>query len=93
MEGRTVHLKWKMLMITEPVGAVSLAIWIYLVFGRGGFWQLRNHHQSPLPEQAGPDPSVAVIVPARNEAEVVGHARPLVACAEILWQDALISCR
>ena len=60
-------------MITEPVGAISLAIWIYLVFARGGFWHLRDD-RSPLPEQAGPAPSVAVIIPARNEAEVVGHA-------------------
>jgi hopene-associated glycosyltransferase HpnB len=62
-----------MRMITEVVGAVSLAIWIYLVFGRGGFWHIRDH-RSPLPEQAGPAPSVAVIIPARNEAEVVGQA-------------------
>ena len=73
MEGRAVHLIWKMPMITEVVGGVSLAIWIYLVFGRGGFWRLRDQG-SPSPEQAGPTPSVAVIIPARTEAEVVGHA-------------------
>jgi hopene-associated glycosyltransferase HpnB len=60
-------------MIAEVTGAVSLAIWIYLVFGRGGFWRLRDH-ESPSPAQAVRDPSVAVIIPARNEAEVVGRA-------------------
>ena len=60
-------------MIPEAIGAVSLAIWTYLVFGRGGFWRLRDH-DSPLPEQGVPVRSVAIIIPARNEAEVIGHA-------------------
>src|SRR6266481_4964896 len=62
-----------MLMIPEAVGAVSLGIWIYLVLGRGGFWRLSDY-ESPFLDQAAPTPSVAVIIPARNEAEVVGHA-------------------
>ena len=73
MEGRAVTLIWKLPMITEVVGAVSLSIWIYLVFGRGGFWRLRDQ-DSPSSKQAGTTPSVAVIIPARNEAEVVGQA-------------------
>ena len=60
-------------MIPEAVGAVSLAIWIYLVFARGGFWHLWAPG-SPLQEQALLNQSVAVIIPARNEADVVGHA-------------------
>jgi cellulose synthase/poly-beta-1,6-N-acetylglucosamine synthase-like glycosyltransferase len=60
-------------MIPEAVGAVSLAIWTYLVFERGGFWRLRDHG-SPSPEQGVAGRSVAVIIPARNEADVVGHA-------------------
>jgi hopene-associated glycosyltransferase HpnB len=62
-----------MSMIPEAVGAVSLAIWTYLVFARGGFWRLWDPG-SPLQEQAVPGQSVAVIIPARNEADVVGHA-------------------
>jgi hopene-associated glycosyltransferase HpnB len=60
-------------MIPEAVGAVSLGIWTYLVFKRGGFWRLRDPG-SPSQEQAVPGGSVAVIVPARNEADVVGYA-------------------
>jgi len=60
-------------MITEVTGAVSLAIWIYLLVGRGGFWRLRNQ-ETPSPEQAESAPPVAVIIPARNEAEIVGQA-------------------
>jgi hopene-associated glycosyltransferase HpnB len=62
-----------MSMIPEAVGAVSLGIWTYLVFKRGGFWRLRDPG-SPSQEQAVPGGSVAVIVPARNEADVVGYA-------------------
>jgi hopene-associated glycosyltransferase HpnB len=57
--------------IWELIGAASLASWIYLLFGRGGFWRMR---ESPVPEWTGPAKSVAVVIPARNEAPVVGRA-------------------
>ena len=60
-------------MFTQVLGASSLAVWIYLVFARGGFWRLRGS-EAPLLDQAGQAPAVSVIVPARNEAEVVGQA-------------------
>ncbi|HEY5048961.1 MAG TPA: glycosyltransferase [Rhizomicrobium sp.] len=54
---------------------VPLAIWIYLLLGRGMFWRLRerDNRDEPvlLPEVW---PSVAVIVPARNEADVIADA-------------------
>jgi hopene-associated glycosyltransferase HpnB len=50
-----------------------VAIWLYLVSARGGFWRLREI--VPRPEgQALPASTVAAIVPARNEADVVGLA-------------------
>ena len=59
-------------MIAECVGGVSLAVWIYLVLARGGFWQMRvvspPSSETPLPTR-----KVAVIVPARNEAAVIGQ--------------------
>jgi hopene-associated glycosyltransferase HpnB len=60
-------------MIAECVGALSLAIWIYLVFARGQFWRMRIEE---LPPSGTPLPTpqrVAVIVPARNEAAVIGQ--------------------
>jgi hopene-associated glycosyltransferase HpnB len=62
-----------MSMIPEAVGAVSLAIWTHLVLARGEFWRLRDT-DLPSPEQTAPAQSIAVIIPARNEADVVGHA-------------------
>ncbi|HTA71930.1 MAG TPA: glycosyltransferase [Bryobacteraceae bacterium] len=58
-------------VIGEVVGVVSLAAWIYLVFGRGGFWRMR---ESPAPKLTGGAKSIAVVIPARNEEAVVGQA-------------------
>ena len=56
------------------IGVVSLAIWIVLLAGRGGFWRFREViEHDPLPNEESA-PSVAAIVPARDEAETVGRA-------------------
>lgn len=57
-------------------GILSLLIWGYLLLGRGGFWRI--HHAAPPPatdrhEKESPA-RIAVIVPARNEADVIGRA-------------------
>src|SRR5262249_42451247 len=53
------------------VAGASLAIWIYLLFFRGGFWRMR---EEPSPPASGPRPSVVAVIPARNEAASVGRA-------------------
>src|SRR5215475_4858181 len=53
------------------LGAVSLAAWIYLLAFRGGFWRMRA---ACLPREFGRTPRVAIVVPARNEAGLIGHA-------------------
>src|ERR1700761_9669828 len=53
-------------------GILSLLIWIYLLFGRGGFWRIQ-HAASLLPDNEIPA-RIAVIIPARNEADVIGRA-------------------
>ena len=58
-------------MIAESIGAASLAIWLYLLLGRGGFWRLR---EKPQPIGPAPTLSVAVIIPARDEADGIGDA-------------------
>jgi hopene-associated glycosyltransferase HpnB len=60
-------------MIAECVGAVSLSIWVYLILGRGGFWRLRGIALPSATPGVRPR-TVAVIIPARNEADVVGPA-------------------
>jgi hopene-associated glycosyltransferase HpnB len=53
-------------------GILSLLIWIYLLFGRGGFWRIQ-HSSAQLPANEVPA-RIAVIIPARNEADVIGRA-------------------
>lgn len=51
---------------------LPLAIWLYLFFARGNFWQLHEEDIEPTPLKDWPN--VVAIVPARNEAETVGRA-------------------
>jgi hopene-associated glycosyltransferase HpnB len=53
------------------LGVIALAIWLYLLFARGGFW-LASHRDGPvLVGEIERWPSVAAVVPARNEADVI----------------------
>jgi hopene-associated glycosyltransferase HpnB len=57
-------------MLLTVIGALSLAIWLYLFLARGGFWRMRPDGYTGAPDT--PAPSVTAVVPARNEADVVG---------------------
>lgn len=58
---------------------VSLAAWLYLLLGRGFFWWPALPDRAPPPQHW---PHVAIVVPARNEADVVGEC-----VASLLTQD------
>ncbi len=58
-----------MLLTPTLLAAIPLAIWIYLFLARGNFWQL--HEDDIAPQPLANWPHVAVIVPARNEAETI----------------------
>ncbi|WP_221902565.1 MULTISPECIES: glycosyltransferase [Streptomyces] len=57
----------------------SLAAWLWLLLGQGFFWRtdVRLPHRTP-PDLRPPDdwPSVAIVVPARDEAEVLPESLP-----------------
>jgi hopene-associated glycosyltransferase HpnB len=59
-------------MILDLLGAATLASWIYLLVFRGGFWRMGSPQSLPAP--APPLPGVVAVIPARNEADVVGQA-------------------
>ena len=48
-----------------------LAIWLYLLAGRGGFW-LGRQRDHEVGAGSAPWPAVAAVIPARDEAESVG---------------------
>jgi hopene-associated glycosyltransferase HpnB len=54
-------------------GVFSLLIWAYLVLARGGFWRIYPAPSLTNGTQVNPV-RIAVIIPARNEADVVGRA-------------------
>lgn len=57
-------------MLTSVVAGITAIVWAYLLCARGRFWlnPVRDEGLSPDPAQW---PSVAVIIPARNEAEAI----------------------
>jgi len=60
-------------MIALLLAAAALAIWLYLVFARGFFWLARERDTAPARLPAALPP-VAIVVPARNEAENVAQS-------------------
>src|ERR1700686_1036338 len=53
--------------------AVPLLIWLYLLSARGGFWRVSRQF-APLPAKHDLARRVVAIIPARNEAAVIGEA-------------------
>lgn len=60
-------------MIAACIATLSSLVWVYLLLGRGRFWQVSGASLEPKPLLVSA-PRVAVVVPARNEADVVGLA-------------------
>jgi hopene-associated glycosyltransferase HpnB len=63
-------------MVVVILSGLSALIWLYLVAARGGFWRcaVRATALPLIANEAHRDwPHVAAIVPARNEADVIGQ--------------------
>jgi len=74
-------------VILSAIAAVPLLIWTYLLLGRGGFWHIARHFSPKPPEHLAPR-SVVAIIPARNEAALIGAA-----VGSLLQQDFVGSLR
>jgi len=61
------------LSLSILLAGLSLLIWIVLAFFRGGFWQLRAFDNDRADDAPPRWPSVAAVVPARNEAETIAR--------------------
>ena len=57
-------------MIVAALGALTLLIWLVLLFARGWFWT--DHSIRQCAERIGTSLSIAVIIPARDEADLIG---------------------
>jgi hopene-associated glycosyltransferase HpnB len=53
------------------LAGLALAIWVYMIAGRGGFWRAAEREErGEPPEEPLSWPAVVAVVPARNEAEL-----------------------
>src|ERR1700681_2859987 len=68
-------------MLAQILAALALMIWLYLLLGRGGFWlssERDDGKPAPLEAQANKAlsnrawPKLAVVIPARDEAQGIG---------------------
>ena len=55
------------------LAALSLLIWIYLLLARGGFWRV-SQQLAKTQSRVVAAKRVAVVIPARNEADVIGES-------------------
>ncbi len=73
-----------LLLIFLAFTNLALAAWVYLFLGRGFFWRT-DRRLTVAPDLGGDSgrlPSVAVLVPARNEADILPQTLP-----QLLLQD------
>jgi hopene-associated glycosyltransferase HpnB len=61
-------------MLAGVIGVVSLSTWLYLVLARGGFWLARERDDRAEPAEPTSWPSITAVVPARDEADVIGRS-------------------
>jgi hopene-associated glycosyltransferase HpnB len=59
-----------MSLLATSVAALTVVIWSYLTFARGSFWRTEN--PEPAIGRAGFSGGVIAVVPARNEAALIG---------------------
>jgi hopene-associated glycosyltransferase HpnB len=60
--------------VTALIGALVLAIWAYLLAGRGGFWRARERDDRDEVPNPANWPRVVAVVPARDEADVIARS-------------------
>jgi hopene-associated glycosyltransferase HpnB len=78
-------------MLAQILAAVACAIWLYLLLGRGGFWLARERDWGELPRPRA-WPKVAIVVPARDEAEGIGASLASLLCQDYpgAWRIVLV---
>jgi len=73
------------------IALLPVLTWIYLLFGRGMFWRMRERDDRDEPSQAPPTwPSVVAIVPARDEADVIAETLASLLCQDYPGQFGIV---
>jgi len=66
----------------EIIALFALAVWVYLLAARGGFWLARERDDRPQPPEPTAWPPVTAVIPARDEAATIAQT-----VQSILGQD------
>ncbi len=56
------------------IAVIPVLVWTWLLTARGGFWRVSTRHDPAAAQHAAPAPRVVVLIPARNEATLIGAA-------------------
>ena len=57
----------------EIIAFFALAVWVYLLVARGGFWLARERDDRPQSPQPAAWPPMVAVIPARDEAASIGQ--------------------
>jgi hopene-associated glycosyltransferase HpnB len=68
-----VEVPYKSIVALTLLAALSLAIWLYILACRGGFWRVASELLE-RGEKTLPARRVVAVIPARNEARYIGQA-------------------
>jgi len=60
-----------MSVLATSIAALTVLIWSYLAFARGSFWRIRSA-KPDASDNGATSSAVVAVVPARNEAELIG---------------------
>src|SRR5579863_7021917 len=60
-----------MSLLATSVATLTAVTWSYLALARGSFWRIKSAKPA-ISDQAGLSGGVVAVVPARNEAELIG---------------------
>jgi hopene-associated glycosyltransferase HpnB len=60
--------------VWTAVGLSAVAIWLYLLTARGGFWLARERDDAMVAAPPQRWPAVVAVIPARNEADVIAQS-------------------
>src|SRR5205807_4506842 len=72
---RGTHDRWTRAMTAGlAMAGASLAVWIYLIAARGGFWLSAERDENEPADAPRTWPAVAAVIPARDEADVVAES-------------------
>ncbi|MGB8575282.1 MAG: glycosyltransferase [Pseudolabrys sp.] len=60
--------------MTQVLAVICMAVWVYLLVGRGWFWLGPVRDAAQLAGRPDRWPAVVVVIPARNESEVIASS-------------------